>query len=197
MRRLSSTSLRLWQFSLVDLSFVVLRTIRPGDGLYFRKKTSWIQSNCKKIRKMNIFKQSDMNILLNRLSTWVSWQISSYFITIITSFENKGWSISLGPSQKNCSFSLTTNPKTLKLWHLILDDLTNITLNFHISIPNNKGDIKVNILEIFFSHVLKLKNRKNLRGNMETKKVQRLVLKLVYIKKYVGQNYIGLLVRCL
>jgi hypothetical protein len=54
---------------------------------------------------------------------------------------HKGLSISLGPSQKKCSFFLIINVKRLKLWLIISSNTANIILNFHIFISTNKDDI--------------------------------------------------------
>jgi hypothetical protein len=71
---------------------------------------------------------------------------------------NKGWAISLGPSQKNCSFSFIANPKKVKLWYIAPTIMMNIILNFHVPISTNKGDIWINILNNFFFHVKKATN---------------------------------------
>jgi hypothetical protein len=83
---------------------------------------------------------------------------NKWFLSLDVLKQHTGWFISLGPSQKKSLVFGYNKCKTSRLWHLILYDKANITLNVHVSISRNNGDIKANILEKIFFHDREMKN---------------------------------------
>jgi hypothetical protein len=92
---------------------------------------------------------------IDSMSEGIKDLLFGFLIHLLIYWYCKGWAISLGSSQKNCSFSFIANPKKVKLWYIAPTIMVNIILNFHVPISTNKGDIWINILNNFFFHVKK------------------------------------------